>query len=130
MRRSALLAPVVTAVLLAVAACGSGDSGDPDPTPSVTATVAPAPEALSGVRCEPGADGLWSAAGTVSNDQDEAASYTVEVYVGPADGQERPAHQVRLEKVQPGESTPLSITGVASGGDPATCHIRLTRDLP
>lgn len=131
MRRSALL-PLMFALAFGVGGCGGSSDGDPDPSaaPSTDATAAPAPEALSEFTCAPGADGLWSASGTISNTSDAAESFTVDVYVGPADGQERPANRTELENVQPGGSAPLAVSGVSAQGDPATCHVRVQRALP
>ncbi|GAA1743710.1 hypothetical protein [Aeromicrobium alkaliterrae] len=136
MRRRVLQVPALAAVLtagLALGACsGSSGSGgtDPSATPSAEATAAPAPEALSGFSCTAGADGLWTATGTISNTGDSPASYTVDVYVGPADGQERPANRAAVDGVQPGGSTPVQVAGVAAQGEPATCHVRVLRALP
>ncbi|WP_229054346.1 hypothetical protein [Aeromicrobium sp. Leaf350] len=136
MRRPVLSVPALTVVLAGVLALGacSGSSGsggsDASSTPSAAATAAPAPEALSGFSCVAGADGLWTATGTISNDTDAPASYTVDVYVGPADGQERPANRAAVENVQAGESTPVQIAGVTAQGDPNECHVRVLRALP
>lgn len=131
MRRSALI-PLVVALALGVGGCGGSSDSDPDPSaaPSADATAAPAPEALSGFTCAPGTDGLWSASGTISNTSDTAESFTVDVYVGPADGQERPASRTDLANVQPGGSAPLVVSGLSAQGDPATCHVRVLRALP
>lgn len=131
MRRSAP-APLLIALALGMGGCGgsSGSTPDPSAAPSTAATAAPAPEALSDFTCAPGADGLWAASGTISNSGDSAASFTVDVYVGPADGQERPASRTELENVQPGGSTPLAATGISAQGDPAQCHVRVLRALP
>lgn len=132
MRRSALLPVLLIALALGVGGCGGSSDSDPDPSaaPSAEATVAPAPEALSDFTCAPGADGLWAASGTISNTDDEAESFTVDVYVGPADGQERPVNRTELENVQPGGSAPLAVSGLAAQGEPATCHVRVLRALP
>ena len=133
MRRSAVLPPLIALALsLGLGGCGGSSDSDPDPSaaPSTEATAAPAPEALSGFTCAPGADGLWSASGTISNTSDESESFTVDVYVGPADGQERRASRTEMENVQPGGSTPLAIGGLTAQGDPATCHVRVLRALP
>ncbi|MCK5892237.1 MAG: hypothetical protein P1U38_13305 [Aeromicrobium sp.] len=131
MRRPALL-PLLIALVLGVSACGGSSGGGPDPsaTPSGEATSSAAPEALSNFSCVPGEDGLWSATGTISNSGDEAESFTVDVYIGPADGQERPVNRTELANVQPGGSTPLSVSGLAAQGEPATCHVRVLRAQP
>jgi hypothetical protein len=127
MRRTALLVPVLAAVL-GVTACGgsSAPQGSEDaPSPAPTSTATPAPEALTGFSCVPGADGLWVATGSLTNATDAATTYTVDVYVGPADGQERPANRTEYPDVQPGGSTAVQIGGIAAQGEPATCHVRV-----
>ncbi|MEG9227540.1 hypothetical protein [Aeromicrobium sp. Sec7.5] len=131
MRRSVLL-PLVLGLAVGVGGCGGSSDSDPDPSaaPSTEATAAAAPEALSEFTCAPGQDGLWSASGTITNTSDEAESFSVDVYVGPADGQERPVNRTELENVQPGGSAPLAVSGLSAQGDPATCHVRVLRALP
>ena len=130
MRRAAVASLLIT-LALGLGGCGGSSDSTPDPSaaPSTEATAAPAPEALSGFSCTPGTDGLWSASGTISNTGDEAETFTVDVYVGPADGQERPVNRTELENVQPGGSTPLAVTGISAQGDPAQCHVRVLRAL-
>lgn len=123
---------VITCTVLALAAgCGGGgDDAEDEPTAAPTPTTTAAPEALSGLQCADAGDGTLTVTGVITNAGDEPADYTIAVYVGPADGTERPATETVLEAVQPDGSAPLEITGVSPQGDPATCHVRVLRSEP
>ncbi|MFT4300023.1 MAG: hypothetical protein QM597_10350 [Aeromicrobium sp.] len=126
-----LAASLALSACLAMSACGGGRDAQPDAsnTPTAEATATPAPEALSGFRCQAGDDGTWTASGTLANSGSEAASYGVDLYVGPADGQERPVAHQDFENVQPGGSVPIEFPGLSAQGDPATCYVRVLRLL-
>lgn len=122
--RRAVAAVCVLPWLLAGCAGGS----EPKPLTQEEAAQATAiPEALSDFRCDPVEDGTYSASGTVANTGDEPVDVTVTVYVGPADGQPRPASSTTLGGVKAGESSRFDLTGIPVGGDPADCHVQVLR---
>jgi len=117
---------------------GSSQSTAPvQPTATVTdsteslATSAPGDEdaasALSGFACSPavGVSQRWTATGTLTNDDSEAATYRTTAVVVDSTGTAGVASQ-RLVQVQPGESIEVDL-GRVRGPLDGTCHVQVLR---
>lgn len=129
------------ALLLLLAGCGSGSEEQaPAPTPSASGPASagatdvpsaaptsgtPAPEALSGFRCESDDDGDWAAKGVVANSGKAATTFQVTVHVGSATGGEERAKTTRVASVAPGGSAPFTIRKIPAPEDGGTCHVQV-----
>jgi ABC-type Fe3+-hydroxamate transport system substrate-binding protein len=101
----------------------STDSTDTPPPPDGE----DAASALSGFACSPavGASQRWTAAGTLTNDGDEAAAYRTTVVVVDSTGSPGIASQ-RLVDLGPGESADVDL-GRVRGPLDGTCQVQVLR---
>jgi hypothetical protein len=102
---------------------GSTGSTDTPPPPDGE----DAASALSGFACSPavGASQRWTAAGTLTNDGDEAAAYRTTVVVVDSTGSPGIASQ-RLVDLGPGESADVDL-GRVRGPLDGTCQVQVLR---
>ncbi|MFL6090695.1 MAG: hypothetical protein ACJ71Z_11195 [Aeromicrobium sp.] len=128
-KRMALLSVLVVPALLA--GCASGQAPEPKKTPPLgpmKPQVGPGTlmtDALTEARCTADGTGAWSASGVVKNTTKKALAFDVTIYVGPSDGQSRPAHVTHVDKVQAGKSAPWSAPAVEAGDPAGPCHIQV-----
>jgi hypothetical protein len=122
---SALIAPLL------IAGCGAAPKIAPKPTPSagqVPAQIGPGSvmtEALTEAHCVDDGKGTWAANGVLKNTTKEARAFDVRIYIGPPDGQRRPAHVVHTGKIPADKSAPWSVPAVASESPAGPCHIQV-----
>ena len=135
MRSAAVSVSASMALLLVLGAC-SGGSSEPDaptstPTPAANAptnpppTGVPAPEALSGFRCEPDGAGTYTATGAVTNDTKAAVTFQVTVNVGTPAAVPQAAVTKRVPKVRAGGSATFEIVKVPVAAEGGTCHVQV-----
>jgi hypothetical protein len=112
----------------------TGSTGSTDSAGSTDSTDTPPPpdgedaaSALSGFACSPavGASQRWTAAGTLTNDGDEAAAYRTTVVVVDSTGSPGIASQ-RLVDLGPGESADVDL-GRVRGPLDGTCQVQVLR---
>lgn len=132
---------VAVALMFVLAACSGGGS-EPAPTPSTTAssdvaatpttqpttatpTGKPAPEALSGFRCEQDSAGVWNASGLLSNDGKAKVTYQVTVFIGQAMGGEERAKTKQVPSVAAGGSIKFTISKIPAPKDGGPCHVQV-----
>jgi hypothetical protein len=121
-------------LLLILGACGGSEepaakapatASAPTTTPSVKGTGTPAPQALSGFRCEKNDDGDWMAEGLLANPSKAKATYQVTVYIGSATGGGEQARTQQVPSVAPGGSVKVTIMKVPAPDDGGTCHVQV-----
>ena len=135
--------PTVALILvgLPLASCGAGDrsaeqgSAGVDsarlPTLAEPAVVLPAgstadPDAMSDFRCVAGADGRWSAAGTLTNTTAARASFLVTVAVAAPDDAVAGARQQRVDGLAAGDSVAVRLSRLPAPAE-ADCQLQVLR---
>ncbi|MCW2824947.1 MAG: hypothetical protein JWQ91_1864 [Aeromicrobium sp.] len=92
---------------------------------TVPATGTPAPQSLSGFRCEKNDDDDWTAKGVLANTSKAKATFQVTVYIGSATGGAERAKTRQVPSVAPGGSVGFMIKKVPAPDDGGTCHVQV-----
>ena len=127
--------PVVAGFLATPMLAMTGCNGVPQVTPETSASAGPAvptigpgsvmTDALTEAQCVRGADGAWTANGTIKNTTKQTRSFDVNIYVGPADGNPAVAQVVTVKKLAAAKSAPWNAAAVQATSPDGPCYIRV-----